>query len=65
VQLTLVILLLMLPQSPSIVVAGICLALPVAATASSMAVDMAAYSYISDTTAEKVFIFFKNKILLC
>jgi hypothetical protein len=54
VQLTLVVVTLMLPQSPSIMVAGMCLAIPVAATASSMAVDMAAYSYISDTTAEKV-----------
>lgn len=54
VQLILVTVLLMLPQSPSIVVAGMCLAIPVSATASSMAVDMAAYSYISDTTAEKV-----------
>ncbi|XP_065333781.1 tetracycline resistance protein, class C-like isoform X2 [Cloeon dipterum] len=53
-QLLLVILLLLLPSAPSLLVAGLCLAVPVAVTASSMTVDMAAYSYISDTTAKKI-----------
>jgi hypothetical protein len=44
----------LLQTTPSLTVAGLCLALPVSLTASSMAIDMAAYSHISDTTHIKV-----------